>query len=338
MSYLQKNYRRNENASLTAHTNKFASNTGPRNVLGDIGSNLNAIQDRNRVGLRQRPQARPSNRPAPSLIAPRSLDALRDVERLSDNLNGLQFENIDIEDAQNPQNVPEYVNEVYEHMRESESRYMPEPSYMTRQNDITEEMRFILVDWLIEVHLKFKLMQETIFSAVNILDRYLARKPVRRSQVQLVGVTALLIASKLEEIYTPEVRDYVYITDNAYKVEDVTKMEVHMLQVLNYDLMVPSALHFLRRFSKAARSNIQHHTIAKYLCEIALVNYKMLIFAPSQIAAAATFMSHKMMNSTPWSPTLQYYSRYTEENIMPCVRMLVSQSPPPPYTPTNHSD
>lgn len=82
-------------------------------------------------------------------------------------------------------------------------------------------MRAILIDWLIEVHFKFKLLPETLFLTINLIDRYLERVIVNRTKLQLVGVTSMLIASKYEEIYAPEVRDFVYITDNAYTKEEI---------------------------------------------------------------------------------------------------------------------
>ena len=87
---------------------------------------------------------------------------------------------------------------------------------MSAQTDINASMREILVDWLIEVHLKFKLLPETLYLTVNLIDRYLEKQNVLRNKLQLVGVTAMLIASKYEEIYPPIVTDFVYITDNAY--------------------------------------------------------------------------------------------------------------------------
>ena len=71
-------------------------------------------------------------------------------------------------------------------------------------------MRAILVDWIIEVHLKFKLLPETLFITVNLIDRYLSIINIKRNNLQLVGVTAMFIASKYEEIYAPEVKDFVY--------------------------------------------------------------------------------------------------------------------------------
>jgi hypothetical protein len=58
-------------------------------------------------------------------------------------------------------------------MIKTEGLYHGQVGYMEKQNDINEKMRAILVDWLIEVHLKFKLLPETLFLTVNIIDRYL---------------------------------------------------------------------------------------------------------------------------------------------------------------------
>jgi G2/mitotic-specific cyclin-B, other len=92
---------------------------------------------------------------------------------------------------------------------------------MSGQTEINDKMRSILIDWLIEVHHKFKLQPETLFITVRIIDKYLEEAKVSKSRLQLVGVTALLIASKYEEIYPPELKDFVFITDKAYNKEDV---------------------------------------------------------------------------------------------------------------------
>jgi G2/mitotic-specific cyclin-B, other len=106
-------------------------------------------------------------------------------------------------------------------MLNTEKDYIPGIGYMTAQTDINEKMRAILVDWLIEVHHKFKLLPETLFLTINLIDRYLEKQAIVRTKLQLVGVTAMLIASKYEEIYAPEVRDFVYITDKAYSKEEI---------------------------------------------------------------------------------------------------------------------
>jgi len=107
---------------------------------------------------------------------------------------------------------------------------------LERQEDINERMRSILIDWLVEVHLKFKLVPESLYLTVNLIDRYLERQQVNRSKLQLIGVTAMLIACKYEEIYPPIVKDFVYITDNAYTKEEILTMERSILQTLDFDI------------------------------------------------------------------------------------------------------
>ena len=135
----------------------------------------------------------------------------------------------------------EYVEDVYDHLKAIELNYLPAPAYMTLQTDINEKMRSILIDWLVEVHLKFKLLPETLYLTVNIIDRYLSKELVVRSQLQLVGVSSMLIASKYEEIYAPEVKDFEYITDRAYTSQQILEMEKKVLASVSFNVTTPSS-------------------------------------------------------------------------------------------------
>lgn len=103
---------------------------------------------------------------------------------------------------------------------------------MTNQSDINEKMRAILIDWLIEVHYKFELMDETLFLTVNIIDRFLAQQTVIRKRLQLVGVTAMLLACKYEEVSVPVVDDLILISDRAYTRKEILDMVGNQLFVL----------------------------------------------------------------------------------------------------------
>ena len=95
-----------------------------------------------------------------------------------------------------PLECSEYVSEIFSHLKNTELEFIAQPGYMKKQPDINEKMRAILIDWLVEVHLKFKLYPETLYLTVNLIDRYLEKEEVMRQHLQLVGVTAMLIASK----------------------------------------------------------------------------------------------------------------------------------------------
>jgi len=210
----------------------------------------------------------------------------------------------------------EYVNEIYEFMMEKERNDRLGSNFLSNQVEVNEKMRAILVDWLVEVHHMFKLLPETLFLTVFIIDRYLEKSPVARDKLQLVGITAMLIGAKYEEIYAPECNDFVHVSDGAYEKEQILETEQLILNTLEFNLTCPSALHFLRRYSKAAGSDYSVHTLCKYLIELALVDIKLLKFLPSQIAAGAVYVARSMTQKSPlWTPTLQHYSSYSEDEV-----------------------
>lgn len=106
------------------------------------------------------------------------------------------WDDLDEEDESDPLMVSEYVNEIFEYLKKLEPDTMPNPQYMDDQEDLKWQMRGILIDWLVEVHIRFRLLPETLFLAVNIVDRFLSNKVVLLDKLQLVGVTAMFIAAK----------------------------------------------------------------------------------------------------------------------------------------------
>ncbi|XP_071770115.2 G2/mitotic-specific cyclin-B2-like [Centroberyx gerrardi] len=233
----------------------------------------------------------------------------------------LTVEDIDEQDGDMPQLCSEYVKDIYGYLRLLEVQQAVRPKYM-QGYEITERMRALLVDWLIQVHSRFQLLQETLYLTIAILDRFLQVQPVSRRKLQLVGVTAMLVASKYEEMYSPEVADFAYITDNAFTKPQILEMEQVMLRSLNFDLGRPLPLHFLRRASKVASSDVERHTLAKYLMELTLLDYNMVHYRPSEIAAASLCLSQLLLDELPWSPTQQHYSTYDEAHLKPIMQHI----------------
>jgi len=168
--------------------------------------------------------------------------------------------------------------------------YKLEP-YMYRQEDINARMRAILIDWLVEVHMKFRLVPETLYLCVSIIDRYCSKVDVLRSKLQLIGVTALLVACKHEEIYPPEVRDCVYITDRAYNRQEVLDMEQDILKVLDWRISVPTAFPFLDRFLCLTNASEMTKHAAAYYLERNLQEHSFLQFRPSVVCASAVILA-----------------------------------------------
>jgi hypothetical protein len=136
----------------------------------------------------------------------------------------LTVDDIDEREKDEPFCVTEYVEDMYASFREREVTTSVRATYMDDQPHINERMRAILIDWLVEVHFKFKLVPETLYLAVNLLDRYLQTREIKRPKLQLLGIVCLLIASKYEDLYAPELRDLVYICDRAYTLGDVSAL------------------------------------------------------------------------------------------------------------------
>ncbi len=174
--------------------------------------------------------------------------------------------------------------------------------YMHNQTDINARMRAILIDWLVEVHLKFKLVPATLYLCVALIDQYCTANPVIRSKLQLVGVSALLVACKFEEIYPPEVRDCVYITDHAYSREEVLEMEMKILVFFGYNVSCPTSYQFLIRFLRIGGYNLSSRAAhrANYFSERCLQEHEMLTYKPSLLAAAVVFLATMMERDEPW--------------------------------------
>ncbi|XP_005998782.1 G2/mitotic-specific cyclin-B2 isoform X2 [Latimeria chalumnae] len=219
----------------------------------------------------------------------------------------LNVEDIDAGDDDNPQLCSEYVKEIYQYLRQLEVQQSICPKYLEGQ-EINERMRAILVDWLIQVHSRFQLLQETLYMTIALMDRFLQVQPVSRKKLQLVGVTSMLLASKYEEMYVPEIGDFVYITDNAYTKGQIREMEMIILKRLNFNLGRPLPPHFLRRASKAGNADVEKHTLAKYLMELTLMDYDMVHYHPSQVAAASLCLSQMLLDKSKWAIKNKYAS------------------------------
>lgn len=113
-------------------------------------------------------------------------------------------------------------------------------------------MRSILVDWLVEVSEDYKLAADTLYLSIYYVDRYLSLKPIISSQLQLLGIACMLLASKMEEVYAPAVKEFIYIADDKFTKADIKKAEIMVLETLSFDVHYPTVKTFLRRYLKAA--------------------------------------------------------------------------------------
>lgn len=255
---------------------------------------------------------------------------MEEIDRMHDEIEMEDVEetlivDIDSADKKDTLAVVEYIDDIHAYYKKIESSSRAPANYMEQQFDINERMRAILVDWLIEVHYKFELMEETLYLTINLIDRFLAIQPVVRKKLQLVGVTAMFLACKYEEVSIPVVKDLVLITDKAYTGKEVVEMEKLMINTLQFNLSVPTAYVFMKRFLKAAQSDKKVELLSFFMTELCLVEYETLRFPPSMLAAAAIFTAQCTLGmAKEWTKTCEKYSNYTRDQLLECSKLMVT--------------
>ena len=221
-----------------------------------------------------------------------------------------QYYNDEIDDEKNLENyyvditkmqldcqIPkEYINIIYRNLLMEEEKNlssMPIYEIIKSQKEINEQMRSILVDWIIDVHYKFGFTDETLFMSILIIDRYISIRHISRIRFQLLGITAMMLACKHEEINIPKVEDFIYITDNAYTKTEVIDMENDILNAFNYELLYPSPIKFFEILSLKFNFNKLQYLMGKYLMESFLVDLKWINYKPSVISCACIYIVMK---------------------------------------------
>jgi hypothetical protein len=177
---------------------------------------------------------------------------------------------------------------------------MPNPDYMESQHDLAWKMRGILTDWLIQVHVRFHLLPETLFLCVNIIDRFLSLRVVSLAKLQLVGITCMFIAAKFEEIVSPSVKHFLYCADASYTESEILQAERYVLKTLDWNLSYPNPVHYLRRVSKADDYDVKVRTVAKYLLEISCLEWRLIAAPPSLMAAASVWLARLVLGNEVW--------------------------------------
>lgn len=324
------------NVSLTTLSLSLSCHSSNQNENIDVKKNESKLCAKKSKIPKFSSPAKPANAPkslkrettAKAASAP-AVESQVSVKSLLSEANLIKFssfvipdnvEDIDVNDYGNVLLAPGFSNDIYMYLYHLEEKFKVKSNFLQLQAQMNPKMRARLVDWIVAVHYKFKLLPETLYLAIAIMDRFLEKITVCKDKVQLVGVTAFFIACKYEEIYPPEITDFIKVCD-AYNKNDILKMEKTILKALNFQLCYPLPLHFLRRFSKAAHADQEIHTLAKYLMELGLVEYECSSWKPSLLAAASLYLTLHILaedskKKTQWTETLKFYTSYTEDDLL----------------------
>ncbi|GJJ08317.1 hypothetical protein Clacol_002528 [Clathrus columnatus] len=221
--------------------------------------------------------------------------------------------------------VAEYSDEIFQYMNKLEEESMPGERYIDGQTEINWEMRQTLVDWLLQLHLRYGLLPETLWIAINIVDRFLTKRVVSLVKLQLVGVTAMFIAAKYEEILAPSVEEFVFMTNGGCRKDEILKGERIILQTLDFRISsYCSPYSWVRKISKADGYDLRTRTLSKFLMEVTLLDHRFLRVKPSVIAAVGMYGARIMLGGD-WTDGFVYYSGYTEKQLQPGLDLLIDK-------------
>ncbi|VDD93008.1 unnamed protein product [Enterobius vermicularis] len=232
---------------------------------------------------------------------------------------------------------PDYDSDIYSYMRDREVQVRPSSHYLHKQTDITSEMRYILIDWLADVTEEYGLslvgdnFQECLHLAVSVVDRTLSVLYCPRLKLQLVGATSIMIAAKFEEIFPPELKEFVYITDDTYSGVQILRMEKVILSTLCFEISAPTSNWFGSRLVRKAHSDEQTSQLMHYLLELALLDYRYLQFRSSVLACAAFSLANIIIGKIPWQP-VEADTGISLDEIREPVRQLLSSFTKAPYS------
>lgn len=229
---------------------------------------------------------------------------------------------IDKYDRGNTQAVTEYIKPIFEHFKQHEKKYLPSKDCMKKLEEVRETHRQVLFDWIVDIHVKYTMLPETLYLTINLIDRFLEKQDISKKKFQLLGISALMIAAKYEEIYPPKLSQYVKVCANAYTEDQVKDMEQLILTTLSWSLTVATPETFLSRFQKTAKADSQMKIFSNFLTEISLLHVESYKFLPSQIACASIYLSNQFLGYECWDYVMEYYTQYKAEEINDCVEYL----------------
>jgi len=236
-----------------------------------------------------------------------------------------KLNSIDKKDTNNLATCAEYAEGIFAYLRNKEESMYAKDGFLKNQTEVTDKIRAGVIEWMVDTQLRFKLEDETLFLAINILDRFLEKEKVLRLRLPLLSATAVLIAAKYEEIYPPHLKDIMCVAEKPLNRDEIMKMEIQILQTLKFDISIPTVLRFLQRYSKLLQSDENERLTAQYICEFQLLDSKMAKNSPSLLATSGLYLARKIAKKTikltelPWTE-----AKHSEAEIQACAKEMVS--------------
>ena len=157
-------------------------------------------------------------------------------------------------------------------------------------------MRIILIDWIVEIHYKLRLKEETFYTAIYIIDAYLSQKKKKKNDFQLLGITSLLIASKLNEMNVERIQNYSFFAGNAYNKEEIINMELDISKTLDYNFLITTPIHLFQligiKFS--LKEDEYKYKFGEFLIQSFLMSSKSFKYKNSIISYSSLYLLMKL--------------------------------------------
>uniref|UniRef100_A0A8C3LNE0 Cyclin-F n=1 Tax=Chrysolophus pictus TaxID=9089 RepID=A0A8C3LNE0_CHRPC len=203
------------------------------------------------------------------------------------------------------------------------SRPISKQNIFTVQKKINETMRYILVDWLVEVATMKDFSCLCLHMTVGCVDRYLKLRPVPRYQLQLLGIACMVICTRFisKEILT--IREAVWLTDNTYKYEDLVRMMGEIISALEGKIRIPTIVDYKEVLSNIVSLERRTLHLYSFICELSLLNTSLFVYSPARLAAAALLLAKILHgHAHPWTSQLSECTGFSLEDLLPCVLHL----------------
>ncbi|KAI4172929.1 MAG: hypothetical protein LQ346_008508 [Caloplaca aetnensis] len=230
---------------------------------------------------------------------------------------------IDLADNLSDLASQEYGAEVLQHMERMELETLPDVASMEIQTEIRWFMRPYLLDFLIEAHTASALLPETLFLAINLLDRYCSKRIVYKRHYQLVGSAALLIAAKYgdRKERVPTIKELRCMCCSQYDDDMFTQMEWHVLQTLGWNIGHPTIDSFIQMAMEHLEYDPEVEHMACYISEISLFHKEFISKLPSDVARASLALARCVLER-PQAVSSDWAAQYDPETLVTLSQQL----------------
>ncbi len=198
---------------------------------------------------------------------------------------------------------------------------------MKKQVLINPKMRTLIIDWIIGVQMLLQLSDETLFLTVNLIDKVLCKVKVEvdKDKLQLIGLTCLFICSKFEEVDPPELNYFISASKPYFTKKQIIISEAEILGLIDYKIPLVNSLAFLERYWRIS-TDIQIYLLAKYIIEISLLDYSLICYSFSMIAASALVLACRLLGLEDDDDIeiVAKLSQHTHLDLLYCVEDLSS--------------